>query len=129
MRTLVALLLKKISTPGRLKKLGFGTRLIDDVLRESIEASGRQAAKPAKEGDSEQTVLQVDLSINCQKFYPWLPENSSDQPPNMSFRLTYRSFWTGRSQKTIWLISGLKTSQWTRFWKSLLHKYQDTEES
>ena len=69
MRTLVALLLKKISTPGRLKKLGFGTRLIDDVLRESIEASGRQAAKPAKEGDSEQTVLQVGLSINCQKFY------------------------------------------------------------
>ena len=69
MRTLVALLLKKISTPGRLKKLGFGTRLIDDVLRESIEASGRQAAKPAKEGDSEQTVLQVGLSINCQKIY------------------------------------------------------------
>ena len=26
MRTLLALLLKKISTPGRLKKLGFGTR-------------------------------------------------------------------------------------------------------
>ena len=31
MRTLLALLLKKISTPGRLKKLGFGTRLIDQV--------------------------------------------------------------------------------------------------
>ena len=28
MRTLLALLLKKISTPGRLKKLGFGSRLI-----------------------------------------------------------------------------------------------------
>ena len=41
MRTLLALLLKKISTPGRLKKLGFGTRLIDQVLKESIEASGR----------------------------------------------------------------------------------------
>ena len=41
MRTLLALLLKKISTPGRLKKLGFGTRLIDDVLKESIKASGR----------------------------------------------------------------------------------------
>lgn len=40
MRTLLALLLKKISTPGRLKKLGFGTRLIDDVLKESITASG-----------------------------------------------------------------------------------------
>merc|ERR1712012_905138 len=33
MRTLLAL---------RLKKLGFGTRLIDEVLRESISASGRQ---------------------------------------------------------------------------------------
>ena len=32
MRTLLALLLKKISTPGRLKKLGFGTRLIDEVI-------------------------------------------------------------------------------------------------
>jgi hypothetical protein len=31
MRTLLALLLKKISTPSRLKKLGFGTRLIDEV--------------------------------------------------------------------------------------------------
>ncbi|CAB4069824.1 KRAB [Lepeophtheirus salmonis] len=41
MRTLLALLLKKISTPGRLKKLGFGTRLIDEVLKESIQASGR----------------------------------------------------------------------------------------
>jgi len=41
MRTLLALLLKKISTPGRLKKLGFGTRLVDDVLVESIQASGR----------------------------------------------------------------------------------------
>jgi hypothetical protein len=28
MRTLLALLLKKISTPGRLKKLGFGSRLV-----------------------------------------------------------------------------------------------------
>ena len=34
MRTLLALLLKKISTPGRLKKLGFGTRLIDEVTGE-----------------------------------------------------------------------------------------------
>ncbi len=37
MRTLLALLLKKISTPGRLKKLGFGSRLIGnskDILRD-----------------------------------------------------------------------------------------------
>ena len=60
MRTLLALLLKKISTPGRLKKLGFGTRLIDEVLKESIEASGR---KPVVEndGDSESTILHSDL--------------------------------------------------------------------
>ena len=45
MKALLALLLKKILTPGRLKKLGFGTRLIDEVLKESIEASGRKACK------------------------------------------------------------------------------------
>ena len=62
LRTLLALLLKKISTPGRLKKLGFGTRLIDDVLKESIEASGR---KPTviKEGDSESTILMANIQI------------------------------------------------------------------
>ena len=36
MRTLLALLLKKISTPGRLKKLGFGTRLIDQVSIQTV---------------------------------------------------------------------------------------------
>ena len=62
MRTLVALLLKKISTPGRLKKLGFGTRLIDEVLKESITASGRQPAE-LKAGDTDQTVLQANIQI------------------------------------------------------------------
>ncbi len=61
MRTLLALLLKKISTPGRLKKLGFGTRLIDDVLKESIAASGRKPADP--EGLGEQEVLQKNIQI------------------------------------------------------------------
>ena len=61
MRTLLALLLKKISTPGRLKKLGFGTRLIDDVLKESIEASGRVPV--VEEGLSEQQVLTRNISI------------------------------------------------------------------
>jgi len=32
MRTLLALLLKKISTPSRLKKLGFGSRLIGIII-------------------------------------------------------------------------------------------------
>ena len=62
MRTLLALLLKKISTPGRLKKLGFGTRLIDEVLKESIEASGRKPIV-VKEGDSESTILMANIQI------------------------------------------------------------------
>ena len=62
MRTLLALLLKKISTPGRLKKLGFGTRLIDEVLKESIEASGRKPIA-VKEGDSESTILMANIQI------------------------------------------------------------------
>ena len=61
MRTLLALLLKKISTPGRLKKLGFGTRLIDDVLKESIRASGRT---PVDDEDmNEQTKLKKNIRI------------------------------------------------------------------
>lgn len=42
MRFLVAVLLKKISTPDKLKDLGFNKRLIDDVLIKSIEDSGRK---------------------------------------------------------------------------------------
>ena len=61
MRTLLALLLKKISTPGRLKKLGFGTRLIDQVLKESIEASGR---KPCEDTTlSEGSLLKKNIEI------------------------------------------------------------------
>ena len=62
MRTLLALLLKKISTPGRLKKLGFGTRLIDDVLKESIQASGREPYKETP-GTPEQTILKENIQI------------------------------------------------------------------
>ena len=61
MRTLLALLLKKISTPGRLKKLGFGTRLIDDVLKESITASGRTPIED--ENLSEQSLLKKNIRI------------------------------------------------------------------
>jgi hypothetical protein len=65
MRTLLALLLKKISTPGRLKKLGFGTRLIDQVLKESIEASGR---KPCEEENLAEGVL---LKKNIEILLDW----------------------------------------------------------
>lgn len=43
MRMLLAILLKRISTPARLRKLGYGTKLIDTVLAKSIENSGRKA--------------------------------------------------------------------------------------
>lgn len=45
MRYLLAILLKKISAPDRLKALGFNKRLIDEVLIESIENSGRESCK------------------------------------------------------------------------------------
>ena len=62
LRTLLALLLNKISTPGRLKKLGFGTRLIDDVLKESISASGRTPVQDV--GDmTERDILKANIQI------------------------------------------------------------------
>lgn len=45
MRFLLAVLLKKISVPERLEELGFNKRLIDDVLIESIQSSGREPCK------------------------------------------------------------------------------------
>jgi KRAB domain-containing zinc finger protein len=70
MRTLLALLLKKISTPGRLKKLGFGTRLIDDVLKESITASGRSPV------DEKGLTVQTTLKKNIRILLDWtIPED------------------------------------------------------
>nr|XP_023025855.1 gastrula zinc finger protein XlCGF57.1-like [Leptinotarsa decemlineata]XP_023025856.1 gastrula zinc finger protein XlCGF57.1-like [Leptinotarsa decemlineata] len=48
MRYLLAILLKKISSPDRLSELGFNKRLIDDVLVNSIESSGRE---PCRDSD------------------------------------------------------------------------------
>lgn len=45
MRLLLVILLKKISVPERLDELGFNKRLIDDILIESIENSGREPCK------------------------------------------------------------------------------------
>lgn len=70
MRTLLALLLKKISTPGRLKKLGFGTRLIDDVLKESIAASGRTPC------EDRQLSAQSRMKKNIRILLDWtIPED------------------------------------------------------
>lgn len=44
MRMLLAILLKRISTPSRLRRLGYGTKLIDVVLTKSIQSSGRKIA-------------------------------------------------------------------------------------
>jgi len=64
MRTLVALLLKKISTPSRLKKLGFGSRLIDEVLRESIEASGRSAHKDDNSNEGANLIKNIEILLD-----------------------------------------------------------------
>lgn len=45
MRFLLAILLKKISVPERLDELGFNKKLIDEVLIDSIESSGRKACR------------------------------------------------------------------------------------
>jgi hypothetical protein len=46
LRTLLALLLKKISTPGRLKKLGFGSRLIGKLLQLRRPSFSRRSQRP-----------------------------------------------------------------------------------
>nr|SVE74905.1 EOG090X0I8J [Daphnia carinata] len=48
MRMLLAILLKRISTPNRLRRLGYGSKLIDIVLVKSIESSGRKPVDTAE---------------------------------------------------------------------------------
>ena len=70
MRVLLAVLLKKISTPARLDALGFGRRLIDDVLRESIESSGRKACLDlADEGERLRKNVEILLNWTIPKQY------------------------------------------------------------
>jgi len=70
MRVLLAVLLKKISTPARLDALGFGRRLIDDVLRESIESSGRKACMDlADEGERLRKNVEILLNWTIPKQY------------------------------------------------------------
>lgn len=65
MRFLLAILLKKISAPERLDELGFNKRLIDDVLVESIESSGRT---PCKDGSLS---IAEKLKNNVQILLEW----------------------------------------------------------
>nr|XP_018904908.1 PREDICTED: zinc finger protein OZF-like [Bemisia tabaci]XP_018904917.1 PREDICTED: zinc finger protein OZF-like [Bemisia tabaci] len=61
MRLLLAVLLKRISTPERLSALGFGKRLIDEVLCESIKNSGR---KPIVDDSlNEMEILKKNIEI------------------------------------------------------------------
>lgn len=68
MRMLLAILLKRISTPSRLRRLGYGTKLIDIVLTKSIESSGRKAVLVAEDGSSDARAL---LKCNIEILLDW----------------------------------------------------------
>lgn len=74
MRFLLAILLKKISDPERLEELGFDKRLIDDILIESIQNSGREPCK-----DTDLSVAEK-LKRNVQILLDWtVPEKYMDK--------------------------------------------------
>ncbi|KYN03453.1 hypothetical protein ALC62_05579 [Cyphomyrmex costatus] len=61
MRLLLAVLLKKISKQERLDELGFGKRLIDDVLQDSLRYAGKEPVM--RNGLSELEALTRNLEI------------------------------------------------------------------
>lgn len=63
MRLLLAVLLKKISSQKRLDELGFNKRLIDNVLLESIEGSGREACRDDKLSEAERLKMNVQILL------------------------------------------------------------------
>lgn len=63
MRMLLAILLKRISTPSRLRRLGYGTKLIDIVLTKSIESSGRKAVSCSDGSVDTRTLLKQNIEI------------------------------------------------------------------
>ncbi|XP_058803866.1 zinc finger protein 260-like [Phymastichus coffea] len=62
MRLLLAVLLKRISKQERLDELGFGKRLIDEVLVDSLESAGKEAVK-ANGLNTEFEALRKNLSV------------------------------------------------------------------
>lgn len=65
MRLLLAVLLKRISQPERLIELGFGKRLIDEVLQDSLISAGKQ---PVQVGE----ISEFDsLKKNVEIFLEW----------------------------------------------------------
>lgn len=65
LRLLVAVLLKKISTQDRLKKLGFDKRLIDNVLIASLQLAEQPVCEDEQLSDIER------LRINVNQFLEW----------------------------------------------------------
>lgn len=61
MRLLLAVLLKRISKPEKLDELGFGKRLIDEVLHDSLISAGRKPVK--RENTSEFDCLKKNVEI------------------------------------------------------------------
>ncbi|XP_043191124.1 zinc finger protein 135-like isoform X2 [Amphibalanus amphitrite] len=60
LRGYLAILMKKISTSARLLKFGFGRRLIDDVLKDSLETGGKT---PFREGGNEVEILRANVQL------------------------------------------------------------------
>ncbi|XP_015587532.1 zinc finger protein 583 [Cephus cinctus] len=60
MRLLLAVLLKRISKPERLDELGFGKRLIDEVLEDSLVSAGKDPVRA--DGLSEVDALRKNLA-------------------------------------------------------------------
>ncbi|XP_048513965.1 zinc finger protein 497-like [Athalia rosae] len=65
MRLLLAVLFKRISKPERLDELGFGKRLIDQVLEDSLLSAGKY---PAESNDSSEFEV---LKKNLATFLEW----------------------------------------------------------
>uniref|UniRef100_A0A0C9REK8 ZNF470 protein n=1 Tax=Fopius arisanus TaxID=64838 RepID=A0A0C9REK8_9HYME len=67
MRLLLAVLLKRISKPERLDELGFGKRLIDEILQDSLISAGKD---PIKLHSGQLSELQT-LKKNLETFLEW----------------------------------------------------------
>lgn len=65
MRLLLAVLLKRISKPEKLDELGFGKRLIDEILQDSLVSAGKIPVKSNKFGEHEA------LRKNLEMFLEW----------------------------------------------------------
>ncbi|XP_015511684.1 zinc finger protein 37-like [Neodiprion lecontei] len=66
MRLLLAVLFKRISKPERLDELGFGKRLIDEVLKDSLISAGKEPAQ----GSDDANEFDI-LKQNLATFLEW----------------------------------------------------------